>query len=901
MQPYDKVQKLYTADNYQNAPLNCGDVVGTRIRRFDGYVVDSTYYSTHYPNYEWLPALNYAYTTAGGQAIPFGPLSGNYFVVTTPDNAPYLLAKSNNSTDSAVNIASYYPRGMLISADGYIYVTKTVCSVYAFRANSVAYSSMYPWSPNVEAKKGLTYVYNGNIYYCEKSSYSEIPYVGSEYYTLLQEAPATRFDAVIPLVFLDDAYGSTAPVGTLIANGNGTRFDHYLNLKVSANLNIEPYFLQRSSWSGVSVNLDTDVAHGADIIQLVLHKKSSYNVILSGSQFFYENNPLQLVPTGMLNGLVNYGIHCSMFGEMYSDGNSLIRPTTRGHGIWNPASSRAERLNGRDFPYNYTHLMAQYFHVHNLGKIPLSVFDLVHWNGDMYWCRPKDSATTDNYPCLATNYSCYDAPKTCTYYYDPDTNCVRLRSTIFVTGVNTLAYTHGVAPDEWLCNRSEANQGTIVGYILPSTSINIVILCADWFYSHKENKRYWRKKKTDEYVIQSVGGSLLKDLYMYLSKDNCNKYVYHVNVDDFTSQTDIVHFLTNPNYCDYCGIVDVCTDIVISMTHIPGVKYGEGSIIVIDGLPFKVNHTFTASSNKEADKNSSNLSKAYTEDKRGFNMFDSSTVPEGTPIDTDKFVPSTGGDVFEKLPSGDRIYNPKSDKIKKLFKDDLVKLPKIDETDCAWEQGITNSIGKLNKDITDTSNITSKDVDVVGFYLGSLRVVYKSAFNKISAGMYYADGDMLYLALTDFSGASSSTNSKPVGERIKGVWAFYYDAISFPVKGQYIIDADNGLLYKTISDNAHIESVASLLDSKQFAVAGIYVCLPLTCEDIPCTWSMVHSNYPDCYVEQPNIPVADELTVSSDGHGHTVVKGTLLYCTTPVSGNLIYTGSVYAKKYAKRG
>ena len=226
MQPYDKVQKLYTANNYQNAPLNCGDVVDAKIKRFDGYVINST----RYQKYEWLIALEYAYTTADGQAIPFGPLSGNYFVVTTPDNAPYLLAKSNNSKDSAVNIASYYPRGMLISADGYIYVTKTVCSVYTFRDNSVAYSSMYPWSPNVEAKKGLTYVYNGNIYYCKKSSYSEIPYIGSEYYTLLQEAPATRFDAVIPLVFLDSAYGSTAPVGTLIANGNGTRLDYSGNL-----------------------------------------------------------------------------------------------------------------------------------------------------------------------------------------------------------------------------------------------------------------------------------------------------------------------------------------------------------------------------------------------------------------------------------------------------------------------------------------------------------------------------------------------------------------------------------------------------------------------------------------------------------------------------------------------
>lgn len=66
-------------------------------------------------------------------------------------------------------------------------------------------------------------------------------------------------------------------------------------------------------------------------------------------------------------------------------------------------------------------------------------------------------------------------------------------------------------------------------------------------------------------------------------------------------------------------------------------------------------------------------------------------------------------------------------------------------------------------------------------------------------------------------------------------------------------------------------------------------------------WSMVNSEYPDCYKEQPKIPVADEITVSSDGHGHTVVKGNLLCCTTPVSGNLIYTGSVYAKKYAKRG
>lgn len=889
MQPYDKVQKLYTTNNYQNVPLNCGDVVGTRIRRFDGYVVGST----SYQNYEWLSALSYSYTDNTGAIIPIGPLSGNYFVVTTPDNAPYLLAKSNNSQDSAVNIASYYPRGMLIYADGYVYVTKTVCSVYTFRQNSVAYPSMYPWSPTVEAKKGLTYVYNGNIYYCEKSSYSEIPYIGSEYYTLLQEAPATRFDAVIPLVFLDDAYGSTAPVGTLIANGNGARSDYFYNLKISANNAIAPYILQRSSWSGISVNLSTYVSAGAHVIELVLHKESSLSPVSSGSQFFYENNPLQLVPTGMLNGLTNYGIHCSMFGEWYSDGNSLIHPTSRGHGVWNPASSREERLSGREFPYNYTHLMAQYFYVHDLGKIPLSVFDLVHWNGDMYWCKPKPDK--DDYPCLSIKPSCVDSPKTCTYYYDPDDNCVKLRSSIFVTGVNTLAYTGGVAPDKWICNRWEANRGFPVGYILPSTSVNIVILCADWFYSHKENKRYWRRKKTDEYVIQSVGGSLLKDLYMFLSKDNCNKYVYHVNVDDFTSQVNIEGFLKNPDYCDYCGIVDVCTDIIISMTHIPGVKYGEGSVIVIDGLPFKVKHTFTASSNKESDKNSSNLSKLYTEDKRGFITIDEpDKIPPDTPINHDKIVPSSGLDVFDVLPGGDRIYNPKSPKITKLFKDDLVKLPRQDETDCVWEQGITNSIGKLNKDITDTSKITSKDFEVVGFYLGDIHVVYKSAFSKISAGMYYVDGDVLYLAVTD-------TYFKPVGEKIKEVWAFYYDAITSSTKGQYVVDSDNGILYKTISDIAHIYSVDSLLDSKQFAVAGVYVCLPLTCGDIPCMWSMVHSEYPDCYIEQSKIPVADELTVSSDGHGHTVVKGTLLYCTTPVSGNLIYTGSVYAKKYAKRG
>lgn len=103
-------------------------------------------------------------------------------------------------------------------------------------------------------------------------------------------------------------------------------------------------------------------------------------------------------------------------------------------------------------------------------------------------------------------------------------------------------------------------------------------------------------------MIQSVGGSLLKDLYMFLSKDDCNKYVYHVNVDDSLSQVYIEGFLQNPDYCDYCGLVNVCTDVVIAMTHIPGVKYEKGSIIVIDGLPSKVTHTFTASSNKEADK-----------------------------------------------------------------------------------------------------------------------------------------------------------------------------------------------------------------------------------------------------------------------------------------------------------
>ena len=891
MQPYDKVQNLYTT-NKINTPLNCGDVVGNRIRRFDGYVVGST----DYQKYEWLPALNYSYTDADGMIIPFGPLSGNYFVVTTPDTAPYLLAKSNNSTDSAVNIASYYPRGMLIYADGYVYVTETVCSVYDFRNNSFPYPSLYPWSPIVEAKKGRSYVYNGNIYACEKSCYSKIPYIGSEYYTLIQEAPATRFDAVIPLVFLDDAYGSTAPVGTLIANGNGARSDHFYNHEVSPNNDIAPYILQRSSWSGVSVNLSTDVSHGAAVIELVLHQKGSLNVVSSGAQFFYENNPLQLVPTGMLNGLANYGVHCSMFGEWYSDGNSLIHPTTRGHGVWNPASSKEERLNGRDFPYNYTHLMAQYFYIHDLGKIPLSVFDLVHRNGDMCWCSGS------NYPCLSTNTSCVDAPKTCTYYYDPDTNSVRLRSSIFVTGVNTLASNGGVAPDEWLCNRWEANRGFFVGYILPSTSVNIVILCADWFYSHKENKRYWRQKKSDEYVIQSVGGSLLKDLYMFLSKDDCNKYVYHVNVDNSRSQTYIESFLQNPDYCDYCGLVNVCTDTVIAMTHIPGVKYEEGSIIVIDGLPSKVTHTFTASSNKEADKNSSSLSKLYTEDKRGFTILDVDSVDSvsfDVPIDRDKFVPPSGSDVFDGLPSGDRIYNPESPKIEKLFKDDLVELPnKINETDCVWEQGIPNSIGKLNKDITDTSKITSKDFDVVGFYLGNLRVVYKSAFSKISPGMFYADGDMLYMA------TPIASEPKPIGEKIREVWAIYYDAFNWwsPDKGQYILDKDNGILYKTISDDADIKSADSLLDSKHFAVAGVYVCLPLTCEkDIPCMWAMVNSNYPDCYIEQPKIPVADELTVSSDGHGHTVVKGNLLYCTTPVSGNLIYTGSVYAKKYAKRG
>ena len=190
--------------------------------------------------------------------------------------------------------------------------------------------------------------------------------------------------------------------------------------------------------------------------------------------------------------------------------------------------------------------MAQYFYIHDLGKIPLSVFDLVHWNGDMYWCKSKTN-NNDDYPCLSIVPTCVDAPKTCTYYYDPDTTSVRLRSSIFVTGVNTLASTGGVAPDKWLCNRLEADSGFFVGYILPSTSVNIVILCADWFYSHKKNKRYWRQKKSDEYVIQSVGGSLLKDLYMFLSKDACNKYVYHVNVDDSLSQTHIESFLQNPD------------------------------------------------------------------------------------------------------------------------------------------------------------------------------------------------------------------------------------------------------------------------------------------------------------------------------------------------------------------
>lgn len=118
--------------------------------------------------------------------------------------------------------------------------------------------------------------------------------------------------------------------------------------------------------------------------------------------------------------------------------------------------------------------------------------------------------------------------------------------------------------------------------------------------------------------------------------------------------------------------------------------------------------------------------------------------------------------MFSDLPSGDRVYSSESPKIDKLFKDDLVELPRIDETDCAWEQAIPTSIGKLNKDITDTSKITSKDVDVVGFYLGDNPFVYKSAFSKfskISSGMFYADGDMLYMA------TPVESKPAPIGEK----------------------------------------------------------------------------------------------------------------------------------------
>ena len=858
---------------------------GLPLKRAEGFVEGGYFYYLKAGQY-LKTYLNYSSSqSVSWLAIPDNKTDLNlaqaYPVIRNPQKAAsnYILYKNTTYYDV------FYPNGTILYNNGTFIVTTGVTNVRNFGGNT--YSKLYPWCPNVAFSAGDFVVWDGGIYQCTADDNGLVPPSDSASYNLVQNAPLCKIGAVIPLVLFDAKFELCCPYNSFISSGVGARqplaegtptpmefpdwgircytgnsaawfadnmLDATYSFKYVANVGVN----NSGGLGGVGATLWISLGDGGQFPQKIYT--------------YYDDCYFSCVPEALYGAISDYGVSLGTLGMPFHDGNTLQVPV----------SNYVSGVNSNF----YTDLTLDTTVTMNCGKMPLLIADLVG--------KPASNPSVPS-----DEYTVYFMVSN-SYMYDAYSLCIR-------RVIHHSSATYQRVYPTW----SDHFNSTGLFYMyneFPNQQNTVYSFCCGYILPQLANLAFF--DATDNFA-DVTGTSLLAGAFAGYKVGSCLYELYHVDKDDKSAMSSSQGFLRNPKYCTYIGKVDVCQEIVYSISLLPGIniKINSGNIIYSGGKIYIANSDFTSSGNPATDIASGKLTELKPNDKG---------LIEVTK-DQAQIIGSNGGSIVEdtvvyKESNGDIkstdnkvIATENPDEVNGEGTIFVEPMPSYSEGDtlthdifdaCDFEQTDIDGIYRTKSAIPSYDSLSEDNTTFIGVRIAGMYLYNLSVVKSVKKNNYFIDNGHIYLALADLTSVSN-TNAKLVGEQIAGVYAFYWDYVDKPTwqKDMYIIynkileKYPDGYILRSLKeqyiDNTVNENYYRMDISSRFEVAGEgYSYNTDDCDTVVTDYFLYYSAYPDCYI----IPAGDTVIDIDKNTGQKKV----IRIVKPVGGGLDTTGQVLA-------
>ena len=895
-------------DNYDA----CRD---TPVKRGDGFILNgNSVVIFRYSCY----AHTYDYGSCHNCFIPVDKYALNlakfYPVISTPDVATSAsnLGDLYNRQLEHTKLDLFYPKGTILYTGSGFLVTSAVTNIRNY--SGVSYSWLYPWCPDIQFDSGDYVVWDGGVYKANASISARLsPSEDTSNWSLVQSAPFCKIGAVVPYAFIDKAFGLCCPEDIYISrpssrpmytpSSSGALIGFGVN---NLSSNLSDYFKMDSNHNLLkaypqycTTNYMTSPYVGATYaLSYETYIRTTYEDIsdkpdlkikgLSGMTSWLET---------MYNAIDDYGVNICTIGMPFHDGNTSKVPVSN----YTASKYNCDPLNNDAFQYygKYTDFILDTSAVMLGGRVPFLVLDLVNL---------PDYDTGNK--CGQEKRSVYCAGLPFGFMYDPEEECVRQ-----IKGANGTYYPiytdffkqNGLFFDTSTGGSFSLKQwaqsdfaSECLGYVLPNLN-NIVFFSSSY--------------------AQVFNADLLQGLYFGVYKDRCTYDLYYVNVDDKSRKRDgIDKFLRNANYCTYIGLVDVCLDLVYSLSVLPGntynvpansVVYANGGIYVSTGHEFTltdVNSAVSAGNLTEIKPNKYNFV-VVTKDlenkvsEGGQASVDATLVTEvKDEYDTTVGYKDLEGNLIASVDKEDTngeeiVLTPEY--AEPIPDNSVVANEYIDP--CQIESDTTTAIYKTSSKVESRDDLSSSNTTQIGIYYEGKWIYFRSEVGDIKSGVYFIDNGHVYRANANISSTAvvSSSNATLLGEFFDGVVAYYWDVSNVVKynKNQFIIYNKS---YKGITDGVvlrakgsitldNINNPSAYLDTSAFEVVGEGIEITIDCNKSRADFHLYYNNYPDCYTINPGQSVIQKPDTST---GET--KGKVIRVVTPIQGGLSTLGQVMA-------
>ena len=858
---------------------------GLPLKRAEGFVEGGYFYYLKAGQY-LKTYLNYnSSQSVSSLAIPDNKTDLNlaqaYPVIRNPQKAASNYILYNNNTYYDV----FYPNGTILYNNGTFIVTTGVTNVRNFGGNT--YSKLYPWCPNVAFSAGDFVVWDGGIYQCTADDNGLVPPSDSASYNLVQNAPLCKIGAVIPLVLFDSKFELCCPYNSFISSGVGARQPLAEGTPTPMEFpdwGIRCYTGYSASWFADNM---LDATYSFKYVALVGVNNSgglggvgaTLAIGFSGdSQFpqknytYYDDCYFSCVPEALYDAISDYGVSLGTLGMPFHDGNTLQVPV-----------SNYVRGVSSNF---YTDLTLDTTVTMNCGKIPLLIADLVN--------KPVSN------PSVPSNeYTVYFMVSN-SYMYDAYSLCIRrvihhssaTYQRVYPTWTDHfnstgLFYMYNEFPIQ-----KNTTYSSCCGYILPQLA-NLA------FFDVTDN------------FTDVTGTSLLAGTFAGYKVGSCLYELYHVDKDDKSAMSSSQGFLRNPKYCTYIGKVDVCQEIVYSISLLPGIniKINSGNIIYSGGKIYIANSDFTSSGNPATDIASGKLTELKPNGKGLIEVTkDQAQIigsNGGSIVDSTIVYKEGNGDI--KSTDNKVIATENPDSVNEEGTIFIEPMPSYSEGDtlthdifdpCEFEQTDVDGVYRTKSAVSSYDSLSEDNTTFIGVHIAGMYLYNLSVVKSVKKNNYFIDNGHIYLALADLTSVSKD-NAKLIGEQIAGVYAFYWDYLDKPTwpKNMYIIynksleKYPDGYILRSLKeqyiDNAVNEDYYRIDISSRFKVAGEgYSYNTDDCDTVVTDYFLNYSAYPDCYI----IPAGDTVIDTDKDTGQKKV----IRIVKPVGGGLDTTGQVLA-------